>query len=142
MPLSHDEVVHLKNSLVGKMPGDDWQKFANLRSLIAYQYTRPGKKLLFMGMEVAQWREWNHDRSIDWHLANEPLNGGFLEYMRAIGTLYRERPALWRRDSEYDGLSWIDVAARLCAWVSASRRSGADRGLVVRTLTPVQCARA
>ena len=137
MPLSHDEVVHLKNSLVGKMPGDDWQKFANLRSLIAYQYTRPGKKLLFMGTEVAQWREWNHDRSVDWHLANEPLNGGFLEFMRALGTLYRERPALWRRDVDYDGFSWIDVADRENSVVSYVRRDGEDHVVVVLNLTPV-----
>ena len=137
MPLSHDEVVHLKNSLIGKMPGDDWQKFANLRSLIAYQYTRPGKKLLFMGTEVAQWREWNHDRSIDWHLANEPLNGGFLEFMRAMGTLYRERPALWRRDVDYDGFSWIDVADRENSVISYVRRDGEDHVVVVLNLTPV-----
>ena len=136
MPLSHDEVVHLKNSLVGKMPGDDWQKFANLRSLITYQYTRPGKKLLFMGMEVGQWREWNHDRSIDWHLANEPLNGGFLEFMRAMGTLYRERPAFWRRDVDFDGFSWIDVADRENSVVSYVRRDGEDHVVVVMNLTP------
>ena len=137
MPLSHDEVVHLKNSLVGKMPGDDWQKFANMRSLIAYQYTRPGKKLLFMGMEIAQWREWNHDRSIDWHLASEPLNGGFLEFMQAMGTLYRERPALWRRDSDFDGFSWIDVADRENSVVSYVRRDGDDHVVVILNLTPV-----
>ncbi len=137
MPLSHDEVVHLKNSLVGKMPGDDWQKFANMRSLIAYQYTRPGKKLLFMGMEVAQWREWNHDWSIDWHLASEPLNGGFLEFMRAMGTLYRQRPALWRRDGDFDGFSWIDVADRENSVVSYVRRDGDDHVVVILNLTPV-----
>jgi 1,4-alpha-glucan branching enzyme len=137
MPLSHDEVVHLKNSLVGKMPGDDWQKFANLRTLIAYQLTRPGKKLIFMGMEIAQWREWDHDRSIDWHLTNDPLNGAFQEFMRAIGSVYRERPALWRRDSEPEGFSWIDVADRDNSVVSYVRRDGDDHVVVVLNLTPV-----
>ncbi len=137
MPLSHDEVVHLKNSLLGTMPGDDWQKFANLRTLIAYQYTRPGKKLLFMGMEIGQWREWNHDRSIDWHLTSQPLHGAFLEFMRAMGTLYREYPAFWRRDSDPAGFSWIDVADRENSVMSYVRRDGDDHVVVVMNLTPV-----
>jgi 1,4-alpha-glucan branching enzyme len=137
MPLSHDEVVHLKNSMVGKMPGDEWQKFANLRTLITYQYTRPGKKLLFMGMEIGQTREWDHDGSIDWHLADQPLNGGYLEFMRAIGTLYREQPALWRRDIDYEGFSWIDVADRENSVMSYVRRDGDDHVIVVLNLTPV-----
>jgi 1,4-alpha-glucan branching enzyme len=92
MPLSHDEVVHGKGSLLQKMPGDQWQKFANLRLLFTYQYTRPGKQLLFMGTELAPDREWHHDRSLDWHLADDPLRAGLLRFFEDLGGLYGETP--------------------------------------------------
>jgi 1,4-alpha-glucan branching enzyme len=137
MPLSHDEVVHLKKSLLDKMPGDVWQKFANLRLLLAYQYTRPGKKLVFMGTEIGQWREWSHDESVDWHLADEPMHGGLLELVRTLGTLYRERSALWRRDPEHDGFSWIDVADKASSVMSYVRRDGPEEVVVALNFTPV-----
>jgi 1,4-alpha-glucan branching enzyme len=137
MPLSHDEVVHLKGSLLDKMPGDAWQKFANLRVMLAYQYTRPGKKLLFMGMEVGQWSEWNHDSSVQWHFAGEPLHRGLLEYLRELGALYRAHPALWRRDPEPEGFSWIDVADKENSVLSYVRRDGAEHVVTAVNLTPV-----
>lgn len=137
MPLSHDEVVHLKKSLLEKMPGDDWQKLANLRSLLAYQYTRPGKSLLFMGTELAQSTEWNHDASLDWHLVNEPRQRGLMQFMRDLGRIYNERAPLWRRDHEPEGFSWIDVADRDNSVISYVRRDGADHVVVVLNLTPI-----
>jgi 1,4-alpha-glucan branching enzyme len=137
MPLSHDEVVHLKKSLLEKMPGDDWQKLANLRALLAYQYTRPGKSLLFMGTELAQTTEWNHDVSLDWHLAGEPRQRALMQFMRDLGRLYHERAPLWRRDQEPEGFSWIDVADRDNSVVSYVRRDGPDHVVVVLNLTPI-----
>ena len=107
LPLSHDEVVHGKASLLGKMPGDDWQRFANLRLLFGFMYAHPGKKLMFMGCEFAQEREWNHDRSLDWHLIDDPRHRGMQDFIRACNTLYRELPALHERDCEPEGLEWI-----------------------------------
>ena len=137
MPISHDEVVHLKKALVEKMPGDQWQKFANLRLLLAYQYTRPGKKLMFMGTEVAPWREWNHDISLDWHLGDEPMRAGLRGFMEELGCLYRELPALWRHDASPEGFSWIDVSDREHSVISYVRRDGADHVIIVLNLTPV-----
>ena len=98
LPLSHDEVVHGKGSLINKMPGDDWQKFANLRLLFGWMHAQPGKKLLFMGDEFGQWREWNHDTSLDWHLLDEPLHQGLRRWVRDLNTAYRGEPALHRLD--------------------------------------------
>ena len=137
MPLSHDEVVHLKRSLVEKMPGDRWQKFANLRSLLAYQFTRPGKKLLFMGTELAEPQEWNHDRSLDWHLRDDPLHGGTERFLAALGQLYRDRSPLWRHDHDPVGFAWIDVADRENSVISYVRRDGTDHLIVVLNLTPL-----
>jgi 1,4-alpha-glucan branching enzyme len=109
LPLSHDEVVHGKGSLLGKMPGDDWQKRAGLRLLLGYQYTQPGKKLLFMGGELGQWREWNHDASLDWHLLDDPAHAGLQRWVRDLNTLYRGEPALHELDCEPPGFEWIDV---------------------------------
>jgi len=109
MPLSHDEVVYGKRSLIDKMPGDRWQKFANLRSLFGYMWARCGKKLLFMGGEFGQWREWNHDTSLDWHLLDEPDHRGLQQLVRDLNRIYREEPALWEADVEQSGYRWIDA---------------------------------
>jgi 1,4-alpha-glucan branching enzyme len=109
LPLSHDEVVYGKRSLLDKMPGDRWQKFANLRSLYAYMWARPGKKMLFMGGEFGQWREWNHDNSLDWHLLTEPDHRGLQALVRDLNRLYRAEPALWEADIEPAGFQWIDA---------------------------------
>jgi 1,4-alpha-glucan branching enzyme len=137
MPLSHDEVVHGKGSLLGKMPGDAWQQIANLRLLLAYQYTRPGKQLLFMGSELASPREWDHDGSLDWHLLEDPDRAGLVRFVEELGRLYRETPCLWRRDPEPEGFAWIDCHDRENSVVSYERRDGADHLLVVLNFTPV-----
>jgi 1,4-alpha-glucan branching enzyme len=136
-PLSHDEVVHGKGSLLGKMPGDLWQKLANLRLLISYQFTRPGKQLLFMGTELAPWNEWNHDTSLDWHLAEQPERRGFGLFLEELGRLYGEAPALWRRDADPDGFAWIDASDRDQSVMSYERRDGDDHLVVVLNLTPI-----
>ena len=139
MPLSHDEVVHGKGSLLRKMPGDAWQRLANLRLLLAYQYTRPGKKLLFMGTELAPWGEWNHDVGLDWRSGEAEPRAGFARFIGALGAVYQREGAFWRREHEPWGFSWIDVADRDQSVVSYLRRGGAgDRDvLVVLNLTPV-----
>jgi 1,4-alpha-glucan branching enzyme len=137
MPLSHDEVVHLKHSLLGKMPGDRWQQLANLRTLLAYQFTRPGKKLLFMGTELAPSREWNHDQSLDWHLTEDPQRAGFLRFVESLGALYREHSALWRHDTDWTGFKWIDVGDRQNSVISYVRCDGPAHLVVVLNLTPV-----
>lgn len=109
MPLSHDEVVYGKGSLIDKMPGDRWQKFANLRSLLAYMWSRCGKKLLFMGGEFGQWREWNHDRSLDWHLLADREHQGMKRLVHDLNQIYRNEPALWEADVERSGYRWIDA---------------------------------
>ncbi len=108
LPLSHDEVVHLKGSLIEKMPGDDWQRAANLRLLLSYQLLHPGKKLLFMGSEFAQWQEWSESKALDWHLCDQPLNRGVQLCTRRLNHLYRELPALHERDFISEGFQWID----------------------------------
>ncbi|HEY4216070.1 MAG TPA: 1,4-alpha-glucan branching protein GlgB [Gemmatimonadaceae bacterium] len=137
MPLSHDEVVHLKGSLLAKMPGDEWQRLANLRLLLAYMFTRPGKKLLFMGSELAPWTEWNHDTSLDWHLRFDPNRDAFENYLSRLANVYRERPAFWRDDQSWDGFNWIDVGDRENSVVSYVRRAGGEFVVVVLNLTPV-----
>ena len=137
MPLSHDEVVHLKGSLLEKMPGDEWQKLANLRLLLGYMFTRPGKKLVFMGTELAPWSEWNHDASLDWHLRDDARRVAFGRYLTRLAMLYRQEPALWREDPSWDGFAWIDVADRENSVLSYVRRSGSSHVVVVLNLTPV-----
>jgi 1,4-alpha-glucan branching enzyme len=107
LPLSHDEVVHGKGSLLGKMPGDEWQRFANLRLLYAYMFAQSGKKLLFMGGEFGQVAEWNHDSSIEWHLLQYPLHAGLLALVHDLNRVYRQEPALHRRDVDPSGFEWI-----------------------------------
>jgi 1,4-alpha-glucan branching enzyme len=135
-PISHDEVVHGKRSLLEKMPNDLWQKFANLRLLLAYQYTRPGKVLLFMGTEIAPWHEWNHDTSLDWHLRDEPFRVGFQRFLADLGRLYREASPLWRSDPDPTGFAWIDCTDRDNAVFSYLRRDGASVVVVVLNCTP------
>jgi 1,4-alpha-glucan branching enzyme len=106
--LSHDEVVHGKGALLNKMPGDPWQKFANLRMFYAWMYSYPGKKLLFMGGEFGQWQEWNHDRSLDWHLLQFPGHAGLRRLVQHLNYLYKREPALWQLDDSYEGFDWID----------------------------------
>ncbi len=109
LPLSHDEVVHGKGSLIGKMPGDRWQKLANLRLLYAYQWSQPGKKLLFMGSEFAQWAEWNHDASLDWHLLDDASHRQIQLLVGELNRLYRTEPALHELDCERAGFNWLAV---------------------------------
>ena len=108
LPISHDEVVHGKGSLLGKMPGDPWQQFANLRAYLGFMFGHPGKKLLFMGCEFAQLREWNHDQSLDWHLLNEPRHAGVQRLVRDLNQLYRATPALYQLDFVPAGFEWMD----------------------------------
>jgi 1,4-alpha-glucan branching enzyme len=108
LPISHDEVVHGKRALLDKMPGDVWQKYANLRTLAGFMYAHPGKKLLFMGAEFGQWREWNHDRSLDWHLLDDPAHAALHRFMRALNAHYRQEPALYECDYDPAGFRWVD----------------------------------
>jgi 1,4-alpha-glucan branching enzyme len=112
LPLSHDEVAHGKGSLLAKMPGDRWQKFANLRAYLAFMYTHPGKKLLFMGGEFAQQAEWNHDRSLDWHLLRDPAHAGVQTLVRDLNRVYRRSAALHQLDFDPRGFEWIDHSDR------------------------------
>jgi 1,4-alpha-glucan branching enzyme len=109
LPLSHDEVVHGKRSLLDKMPGDRWQKFANLRALYGWMWGHPGKQLLFMGGEFGQWREWSEQRELDWHLLGEPDHAGLMRLVSDLNRVYREQPALWERDTDPGGFQWIDA---------------------------------
>jgi 1,4-alpha-glucan branching enzyme len=137
LPLSHDEVVHGKGSLIEKMPGDDWQKFANLRAYYALMWGYPGKKLLFMGQEFAQRREWSEARALDWHLLDAPAHGGVRALVRDLNTLYREHPALHARDCEPEGFHWLivdDAANSVFAW--ERRAPGAPPVAVISNMTP------
>ncbi len=135
--ISHDEVVHGKGSLIDKMPGDIWQKFANLRLLIAYQYARPGKQLLFMGTELAQHREWSQDDSLDWHLADDPRRQGLFHFIGTLGKTYQEHPALWQWDPDPASFEWIDASDRDNSVLSFVRRNDTEVIVVVLNLTPV-----
>ncbi|SDS56369.1 1,4-alpha-glucan branching enzyme [Halopseudomonas litoralis] len=138
LPVSHDEVVHGKGSLLGKMPGDRWQQFANLRLYLSFMWSHPGKKLLFMGCEFGQWREWSHDRQLDWYLLNYDEHRGTHDLLRDLNRLYREHPALHQRDDSADGFQWLigdDSSNSVYAWL----RRGDDGAmvLVVHNFTPV-----
>jgi 1,4-alpha-glucan branching enzyme len=140
LPLSHDEVVHGKGSLHGRMPGDDWQKFANLRAFYAFMYGHPGKKLLFMGGEFGQTREWDHDQSLDWHLLEiGPYHGGLQRLVKDLNRLYRSEAALHQVDFDPAGFQWIDCNDWEQSVVSFVRRArdGEDFVLFVSNFTPV-----
>jgi 1,4-alpha-glucan branching enzyme len=139
LPFSHDEVVHGKASMLGKMPGDDWQKFANLRLLYGYMFGHPGKKLLFMGSEFGQWNEWNHDTSLDWHLLQYAPHVGLQRWVRDLNTFYRAEPALYEVDSEPSGFEWIDCDDSQNSVVSFLRWPGAHERpvLFACNFTPV-----
>jgi 1,4-alpha-glucan branching enzyme len=139
LPLSHDEVVHQKQSLLGRMPGDPWQKFANLRLLLVNQYTQPGKKLLFMGDEFGQWAEWNHDASLDWHLMEWPSHRGIQKLVDDLNRLYLAQPALHEGDCESFGFEWIDADDSTESIITFLRRGWNPRDLLLIALnyTPV-----
>ncbi len=138
LPLSHDEVVHGKGSLIGKMPGDEWQKFANLRAYYAFMWTHPGKKLLFMGCEFAQIREWNHDQSLDWHLLVNPMHQGVQNVIKDLNKVYASTPALHELDCDPSGFEWIDASnAEASVFVYARHGKDGSSALVVLNFTPV-----
>ncbi|MCA9941358.1 MAG: 1,4-alpha-glucan branching protein GlgB [Anaerolineales bacterium] len=140
LPFSHDEVVHLKKSMLDKMPGDLWQKFANLRALYAYQYAHPGKKMLFMGSEFGQWQEWSEERSLDWHLLDGyEKHGGVQRLVRRLNGLYREMPALYADDYSWNGFTWLDIHDARNSVISFLRHDP-DSGqtiIVICNYTPV-----
>ena len=138
LPLSHDEVVHGKGSLIRQMAGDRWQKFANLRAYFAFMWTHPGKKLLFMGGEFAQDREWNHDQSLDWHLLDDPMHQGMQTLIAELNHLYREHPALHRLDCDPEGFEWIDASDTAHSVLVYLRKTdgGGPPAIVVCNLTP------
>jgi 1,4-alpha-glucan branching enzyme len=139
LSLSHDEVVHGKGALAAKMPGDDWQKFANLRLLLGYMFAHPGKKLIFMGIELAQWTEWKHDQSIDWHLLQYGPHQGIYRWVKDLNKFYREEPALFQRDFSPDGFEWIELNDYKQGVISFLRKSadGKSKIAAVCNFTPM-----
>ena len=138
LPLSHDEVVHGKRSILERMPGDRWQKFANLRAYYAFMYGHPGKKLLFMGNEIGQSAEWNHDQSLDWHLLQYPEHAGVQALLRDLNHLYVKTPALYEIDFSDEGFEWIDWDDRdnsVLSWLRRDKHGGYI--VCVTSLTPV-----
>ncbi len=139
MPLSHDEVVHGKGSLLGKMPGDEWQKLANLRLLLAYMYASSGKKLLFMGAELGAWEEWRHDGELPWHVLEDPQRRGLERWLTALNVAYQREPALHALDCDPNGFEWIDTNDSERSVISFLRKSpeGREQIAVVCNFTPV-----
>jgi len=139
LPLSHDEVVHGKGSLFGKMSGDEWQKFANLRLLYGYMYGHPGKKLLFMGAEIAQWKEWNHEESLEWHTLEYPYHQGVQRWVKDLNHLYKTEPALYELDFSNEGFQWIDFHNWEESVISFIRKGSSTDTLVlvVCNMTPL-----
>jgi 1,4-alpha-glucan branching enzyme len=139
LPLSHDEVVHGKGSLHGKMPGDDWQKFANLRCLLGYMWAHPGKKLLFMGGEIGQIGEWNFERQVTWPLLDDPLHAALQAYVAEVNRLYVSEAALHQVDDHWDGFQWIDFEDAASSVTSFLRRARdpEDRLAIVANFTPM-----
>ena len=138
LPLSHDEVVHGKGSLISRMPGDEWRKFANLRTMFSWMYTHPGTKLLFMGCEFAQHEEWNHDQSLHWHLLDNGLNKGVQLLIRDLNYLYKTERALYHFNFSYEGFEWIDYSDRENSVIAYKRKSdrAEDTLVIVCNLTP------
>lgn len=139
LSISHDEVVHGKGSLVGKMPGDEWQQYANVRLLFGYMYGHPGKKLLFMGNEIGQRKEWNHEESLEWHVLQYPFHGGLQKWLKDLNHFYRNEPVLYERDFDNSSFEWIDFHDWENSIMSFIRRgsSNDDIILIVCNLTPV-----
>ena len=140
LPLSHDEVVHGKGSLVGKMPGDAWQQFANLRALYGYMWTHPGKKLLFMGCEFGQRREWTHDGELEWWVNERPEHAGVQRFVKELNRVYRSEPALYQVDFSWEGFEWIDASDALSSVIAFLRKAKDDASatlLVVCNFTPI-----
>ncbi len=140
LPISHDEVVHGKSSLIGRMPGDDWQQFANLRTLLGYQWLFPGKKLLFMGCEIGQRSEWNANGSLDWHLLEMgPYHRGLQRFMEDVNKLYKAEAGLWENDYDFEGFFWVDCSDSENSVLSFVRQNKdhSSRLVVVLNLTPV-----
>jgi len=132
-------VVYGKSSLLRKMPGDEWQRFANLRALLGYMYAQPGKKLLFMGGEIAQWSEWQHDQSLDWHALVEPRHSGMRQWIQDLNRFYRSEPALHELDCDPAGFEWIDCRDAESSIVILLRKGRGDGRVVLVTcnFTPV-----
>ncbi len=129
LPFSHDEVVHGKGSMMEKMPGDPWQKAATLRVLYTFMYVHPGKKLLFMGNEFGEWREWNHDDSLDWDLTRLPLHAGLQRFVRDLNRLYTREASLYEVDFDAAGFAWIDCNDHEASVISLMRRARDSRRL-------------
>ena len=140
LPLSHDEVVHGKKSIIGRMSGDDWQRFANVRLLYGYMFGHPGKKLLFMGNEFGQPGEWRFEHSLDWHLTSSPLHAGLQQWVRDLNHRYRTDARLYQRDTSANGFEWVDRRDTQSTVVSFLRRGVAedDPVLIVCNFTPVE----
>jgi 1,4-alpha-glucan branching enzyme len=139
LPISHDEVVYGKKSLLSKMPGDEWQRFANVRAFLAYMYGHPGKKLLFMGSEIGQYEEWNHDSGIRWDLLNFEPHRKLQTLVKELNRLYRAEPALYEVDFTYNGFAWIDFHDVENSIISFARYSEGAKEMVifVCNFTPV-----
>ena len=139
LPFSHDEVVHLKRSMLDKMPGDLWQNFANLRTLYGYMACHPGKKLLFMGSEFGQWTEWSEDKSLDWHLLEHTEHAQLMQFVATLNHLYRDEAALHQVDTSWEGFQWIDISDADQSIISFVRRAAdpADHLVVVCNFTPI-----
>lgn len=139
LPISHDEVVYGKRSLLSKMPGDQWQKFANVRAFLAYMYAHPGKKLLFMGTDIGDYNEWNHDAGVPWEVLQYPMHMGLQRFVRDLNHLYRSHPALYEVDFDYTGFEWIDIADVEKSCISFLRRAAnpADYLVFVCNFTPL-----
>jgi 1,4-alpha-glucan branching enzyme len=137
LPFSHDEVVHGKSSMINKMPGDEWQRFANLRLLYTFMFTYPGKKLLFMGSEFAQGTEWNCDKSLDWYALDYPLHQGMQSIVADLNKLYSDVPALYRHDFDPHGFEWLDCNDRAHSTLSYMRKDGSDFVIITFNFTPI-----